>query len=834
MIRADNAALKTLNFSSELFERYLVLVTLAYIAGIICGYLWLSESTYLSWFAFILLISLSCFFFLRLIDFYKISLLILVVLSGAVSCYYFSLPAKDSILVFAGTEPLYVEGIVSEEPLYFEDHSAYCLQVEIVETKSGFKRSSGKLLFKVYDPEAEHYLFGERLRLRTSIVEPRSQRNPGGFNYQLYLRSQGIDALAYPYSSNIESLGSGSTNPVVASAINLRIRLKFFIDSTLPSPASDLLVAVLFGQREQLPDQIEENFRKAGAGHLMAVSGLHVGLVAALVLGLWRLFHFQGRLPLIFSIGLVLAYAFLTGMRPSAVRAALMVALSLGALLLDREKDLITAVAFAALVTLLINPLNLFAVGFQLSYAATLALIYFYRPLEKLLKTLRVPPILLIPMSVTLAAQIGILPLSIYYFHYLPVGALFFNLILLPLVAFIVGLGLAGSLAGLLLPSVGSLLLWAVRPLLEFMIIITRFSNLPGLYIAFNPPGFFELLIIYAFMIGFLVLYYRWEKLALINHDSTFLLFCLEKTNALWAGKRKMLTNLALVCLATMVILVWFGFIFPTQHPLMLTFIDVGQGAAVLIETPCGKDILVDAGGEPAYSGDPGVIGEKIVLPFLRYRGIKSIDLAIITHPHEDHFGGYLCLIEQIPIDQLIISPVIGDSPYYGDLLQKADAAGVPVTLGLEGNSWQCGDDLQFSILSPPAELFSGSGSDLNNNSLVILLQFEAIEVLLTGDIEDQAVIDLLSRYPDLQADLLQIPHHGGNQPSLHHMLAVTSPQYAVIQVGTNSFGHPHPSVIETLEAAGVQIYRNDWHGAITFQTYGEEFEIFPTITPTQ
>jgi competence protein ComEC len=834
VITADNAAFKNLSFSSELYNRYLVLVTIAYLAGIISGYLWLAESSYLVWFTALLVIIFGYLYRSGLIGFYKVCLLILVVLSGAVSCYYFTLPAKDSIIHYAGIDPVSVEGIITEEPLFFEDHSAYLLQVEKVETRAGAVNSTGRLLVKVYDQEADHYQFGERLRIRASIVEPKGLRNPGGFDYKFYLRSQGIDALAYPYSSRIESIGSGATNPIIAAAINLRIRLKVFIDSTLPSPASDLLVAILFGQRERLPENIEENFRKAGTGHLMAVSGLHVGLVAALVLGLWRLFHLQGRLPLVLAIVLVLAYAFLTGMRPSAVRAALMVSLSLGALLVDREKDLITAVAFAALFSLFINPLNLFAVGFQLSYAATLALIYCYRPLEKLLKILRMPPFLLIPVGITLAAQVGVLPLSIYYFHYLPVGALFFNLLLLPLVAFIVGLGLAGALAGLLLPLAGELLLWAVRPLLEFMILLTGFSNMPGFYIGLNPPGFFELLIIYGAMIVFLILYYQWERYASFNPGISFAMYCSEKFNALPAGRKKPVTVATLVVMSAAVILVWSGFIFPRQQPLTLTFIDVGQGAAVLIETPWGANILVDAGGEPAYSGDPGIIGEKVVLPFLRYRGIKRIDLAVITHPHEDHFGGYLYLLEQIPINQFIISPVAGDSPYYENLLQKAEATGIPVLIGSEGDSWQCETDFQLAILSPPAGLIRGNGSEQNNNSLVILLQYEAIKVLLTGDVEDSAVIDLLSRYPGLKADLLQIPHHGGCLPSLQHLLLITRPDYAVIQVGTNSFGHPHPSVIEALTEAGVQIYRNDWHGAITFQTNGKKFEVFPTVIPVQ
>jgi competence protein ComEC len=825
MIIAEDAAIIETENSSIIFDRFLVMVTLAYIAGITGGRLWLAESLLFYWFSALLMIVSILFFLCRLISIFRIGLLLLIALSGAVSFYYYAFSPESSILQYIGNQ-VYIEGTVIEEPLFYEDHSDYQLRVEYVETKTGRERTSGKILVRIYDPGAASYQFGERLRIRASVVEPRGLRNPGGFDYRYYLRSQGIDALTYPYASRIDSLGPGETNLISASATKLRTRMKSFIVSTLPAPSSELLMAVIFGHKEGLPENIEDNFRKAGVGHLMAVSGLHVGLVAALILGLWRRLKLKGRLPLVIAIFLVLAYAYLTGMRPSALRAAIMISMALGALLLDREKDLSTAVAFAALITLFINPLLLFTVGFQLSYAATLALIYLYRPIDLLLKSMLLPSVLRLPFAITLAAQVGVLPLSVYYFHYLPTGALIFNLLLLPLTAFIVGFGLTGALAGLIFPFLGASLLWASRPLLELMLAVTDLSNLPGLYLALNPPGPFLLIFSYGLLGSFLTIYYRWEKNNSTGDDQSFFHYLWEKCKKFYTTRRKLAVSAILVFSAIVTIVIWVGILFPREQPLTITFIDVGQGASALVEAPCGAVILIDAGGEPAYKNDPGAVGEKVVLPFLRYKGVNKIDLAIITHPHEDHFGGFIPLLDAICINQLLLSPVSGESCYYTDLLEKAKNGGTEIITGYTGQSWNCGSGLQIDILGPPAELIRNTGSELNNNSLVIMLKYETNVALFTGDIEDLAVQELLINKPELEAMLLQIPHHGGYLAAIDELLDSVQPELAVIQVGANTFGHPHPFVIEALEEAGIQTYRTDQHGAIIFKTDGRGLEV--------
>ncbi len=799
----------------------MVMLALFYIAGITAGRFWIASPGAALFAGVIMVICLSALLLFSRIGLYRLLFLLVAALCGGFAFYYSIQQPAESIAGYSGV-PVYIEGTVTEEPLFYEDHDSYQLRVETVETGEGRKSVQGTLLVKVYGENEEKFRYGDRLRLRGTITMPRGQRNPGGFDYRFYLKSRGIDALVYSRAGRVENIGRGEMSFLSGSAIDLRSSMIATIETALPSPSSNLLTAILFGQGYQLPDQVEHNFQRAGAGHLLAVSGLHVGLVAAMLTWLLGHLRLKGRFSLIFAIVLVFGYAYLTGMRPSALRAAVMVSMAFGALLFDRERDLPIAVSLAALVTLAFNPLLLFRPGFQLSYAATLALIYIHRPLDRLLSGTCIPSFLRSPLAVILAAQWGVLPLSVYYFHHLPAGAVLFNLLLMPMVAFIIGLGLMGALLGLLLPFPGEILLWAARPLLEVMLIVVEWSNRPGLYLPLSPPGIPALVAYYAIPACFLLVYYRWEKEQEFGEEKVAFGQYLKKTVKTLAPPLH-LRKPALygVVLLTAVLLLWKGILLPPSNDLRVTFVDVGQGASALIEAPCGVVIMVDAGGELPFYGEPGEIGERVLLPLLRQEGIDRIDLAVITHPHEDHFGGFIPLVGAVDIGMFLVSPVSGGSVYYEDLLKKAEAEGIPISKTRDGELWSCGSGLVLDVYGPPERLLSGTGSDLNNNSIVFRLVYGEIRMLLTGDIEDAAVSDLFKRNVDLEAEVLQVPHHGGYMAQMPDFLKQVRPRLAVIQVGNNPFGHPHPFILESLEEAGVRVFRNDHHGAVIIETDG-------------
>ena len=811
--------------------RPVMAICLCYISGIALGRLWLEAPLWALLLPGMLLAAAGWALWKRRLSLFAAFLLLVAATAGVGSFFVAFYPqvAGEGLLGYTG-RPVYVEGIIAEEPLLYDDHSAYVLQVEKIQTPEGRFDLSGSLLVKVYGGEQEFYRYGERLRLRGTIVEPPGRRAPGGFDYAFYLRSQGIDGLLYPKVIQISSLGDGDPGLLPAAAIALRSRLIAVIDENLPSPAAELLTGILFGQRSRLPEEVQENFRSSGVGHLLAVSGLHVGLVAALILGLWRRLGLRGKLPLLTAIILIFGYAYLTGMRPSALRAAVMLAFTLGALLLDRDRDIPTAVALAAMITLLINPLYLFTIGFQLSYIATLAIIYLQPPLAEAARKLRLPKFMRPLLTVTLAAQLGVLPLCAYYFQHIPLGALFFNLLLLPLMAPLVGLGLGGALAGLVYLPVAKILLFPCRLLLELVLAITALSRYPHFYRPVYPPGAAGLVLIYGALVAVTILYYRFRRRR--QQDRAISPVLPENGNVLMhrppllsiTGLKRLFSRkrffFAITGLA--VLLLW-GLILipPRSSGLVVTFLDVGQGAAALVESPCGTNMIIDGGGDPPYRGDPGRTGEMVLLPFLRRQGIRRVDLAVISHPHEDHFGGMLPLVEMIPVHRLLLSPVEGESPYYDELLRRAEAGGIPVETAGAGRRWGSSSGLLIETLGPPRELFTGTGSDLNNNSLVLRLCYEEVSFLFCGDIEDEGARALLRGKHDLRADVFLVPHHGGFMALMPELLQAVQPQYAVISVGTNSFGHPRTETLSALEEAGIKTFRTDLHGSVIFRTEG-------------
>ncbi len=816
---------RSISLIEAISNRFLLTLTLYYCTGIVIIYLWMVRFADSLWPAITVLILTLLATHYRVFAIYKAFLLLLVAAAGGASFYFTYLPSEHNITAFAGSS-LYLEGTIIEEPIYHDDYSSYNLEIDLVEAVGKTHPVNGIIQVRVYNDEEEKYWYGERLGIRGTIVEPRGMRNPGGFDYRFHLRSQGIDALLYTSSARVSSQGTDHTNDLAASAVRLRSEMVEQITATLPTPSAELLIAILFGQRHYLPPEVEDNFRRAGAGHLMAVSGLHVGLVAALVLGLWSRLKLRGRLPLVLAIVMVFAYAYLTGMRPSALRAAIMVSLALGAMLLDREHDLPTAVSFAALATLFINPLLLFSIGFQLSYAATLIIIYAYRPLEHIISRLNLPIFLTGPLAITIAAQLGVMPLCLYYFHYLPVGALLFNIILLPLIAFIVGLGLAGAVTGLFFTLGGEVLLWAVRPLLELMMAITALAKPDYLYVAVIPPGLLFLIAYYSLISLGLWFYYQGYYKAEVLKDTLAGRYGVRGLSAISRFYRYKPAALAAAGLMLTAIIIWVSVLFPRQDHLRVTFIDVGQGAAALIEAPCGVAVMVDAGGRPAFQGDPGQVGEMVVMPFLRQQGVKSLDLAVITHPHEDHFGGFIPLVESIPIDTVFVSQLDGGSEHYTALIESIFTAGLQIYEVKAGQTWLCCDNLVLEVIHPQEKLLTGTRSDLNNNSIVFKMHYKAVTMLFTGDIEEEGANLLFRTDQCLESDLLLIPHHGGYMESMPRFLEQVDPLAAVIQVGVNSFGHPHPYVIEALEDSSIPVYRNDLHGAVIIETDGTEMQI--------
>lgn len=762
-----------------------------------------------------------------------------------------NLPEGD-ISHFAGS-PATVQGIIWGVPRSGDNYQAFDLKVEEIDTFRGRGKASGKVRVSLYGRGEDLFApgedsgaglgYGDRVRVTGQLELPPVQRNPGGFDYRFFLLGQGVSALLKARGEGVvERLGEGEGNWLMARGLGFRGKVTGAIFETLPPGEASLLAGILLGSRDQLSPGLAEDFSRAGLGHLLAVSGLHLGLLVLGVLGLGRLLKLPGKAAWPLALALAFFYLVVTGFKPSTVRAFIMLCLGGGAFFLGREKDSLTAVAAAALPMLLYRPLWLFTISFQLSFAAVLSIVILVPGMVKRSRAL--PPYLGGLVSLTLAAQLGVMPLLAYYFFEVSPVSFFANLLVVPFMGVVVGLGFAGALSCLAFPGLAQFFFQANYFFLAGLARGAGFlASLPGAFLGVNPPGPVFLFLYYTLL---LVAVPGWLAGTPVKGEGPVPRRggkpgeggCQRLAVTPWLqgipGKRPAWSP-AYLALALAALLVWLP-VFPGSPSLEVYFLDVGQGDAIFINTPGGKNILVDAGGRPAYlqSEEYGsdLIGERVVVPFLRHQGVKKLDLVVLTHPHEDHYGGLLAVLEHFPVELLVTTPAESDFFLFQQLKDKAAEKGIPWKHLVAGYRFSGCQGLVMDFYNPPGWLFRGTGSDLNNNSLVFRLEWEGVTFLFTGDAEGPAENYMVNAGHDLGSLVLKVGHHGSDTSSGEVFLGEVGPRVAVIQVGEgNPYGHPSPGALERLEYQGARVFRNDRDGAVMMSTRGSRLEVKTHVT---
>ena len=621
-------------------------------------------------------------------------------------------------------------------------------------------------------------------------------RNPGRFDYGGYLRSRGICATFRLRDSADLQIVAGAPFYDVAFhwLYPLRQRLCNALDRHFPPQIAGMLKALLLGVRDDLDRDIREDFQNAGVIHVLAISGLHVGFVA---LFLHLLFtplplYFKWRYGL--TILCLIGYMLLTGSNPPVVRATLMAVIFLAGFILERRGNVYNYLFAAAAVILLFQPQQLFWVGFQFSFVAVAAILYFLprlnhicRPFLDRIDNSRsrelLSKYLVTPFNVSLAAQIGVMPLTMFYFHKLSLISFVIN----PPIILATALTVAGGLFFLLLQFFGTFLTHALAALLTHYLsamiwVVHQAANVRGAYLDITR---FSL----------------WDVSA----------YCLA---VFWLFHFKNL-RLRPFFAATLFSAVGLGLAASVSSPaLEMLVLDVGQGDAILLKTPAQKALLIDAG--PA--GETWSSGETAVLPGTRALQITSLRGLFITHPHWDHYGGTFALIGKIPIDTVYLPPIPLPLPF-DSLMSALDSADIPVRHLRAGEVIGIDPQTKLYVLSPDSALASYSdddGSSINNSSLVMLLKHRQTGILLTGDAEATAEAQLRRWQYFLRCDILKVGHHGSATSSTPALLSYSKPKIACISVGRfNRFGHPDPLILRRLNAIGATVYRTDRQQAV-------------------
>ena len=614
---------------------------------------------------------------------------------------------------------------------------------------------------------------------------------------------QGVERSGGTVDARIIRRGTGLLAWIDRARAHARAR----IEATFPADVAPMARALVLGESDLSPED-DVAMRASGLAHLLAVSGMHlviaiVALVAGLRAVLLRIERLSarmdvGRISAAVGIPLAWVYAELAGDGGSTRRAAWMLSVTFFVRVLGRRPDAARAFGWSLFAMGAADPLAAFDVSFVLSAAATAGLFLFSRPLARAGEQLPAPlqPIVR-SVAATLAATIPCAPLLARFAPTLPLGGVAANLLAVPVGESVaLPLCLAHSLLGPWSAAEQGVAVAAAGALRIVRLIARWFAGVHALSAAVPPPTSWQMVAIVVALAGLAVARRGWRG-PLVLASGAFVL--LAELGARRAGR--------------------------PEGILRATFLDVGQGDAALVDLPDGTGVLIDGGG---LVGSPVDIGERVIGPVLRARRRDALALAVLTHPHPDHFGGLATGLATARVGALWDTgqgerEEVGGG--YASLLAALRRRGVPI----ERPPSICGSHglggARLEVLAPCPD--SSADRSPNDNSLVLRISLGERAFLFAGDAEQLEEDDLLALPPgSLRADVLKVGHHGSRTSSSPRFLEAVRPSVAVVSVGTrNRFGHPHPATLAALQAAGVSVWRTDLEGAVTVVTDGRSLE---------
>jgi competence protein ComEC len=704
--------------------------------------------------------------------------------------------------------------MVDTEPELTDTALNMRLSVREIAIDDRWERVSGNVL--IHTRRYPSYRYGDVIKASGQLQDPPEFEE---FNYRDYLARQGVHStMLYP---QIELLESGQGFKPKEWLYAIRERLSQELASALPEPQASLAQGILLGQRTTIPHDLNEAFSRTGTTHILAISGQNISIIAGMLMAFLAFVFGRNRLIyLLAALGAIWAYAILAGMAPSIQRAALMASLALMATHLGRQNSAITSLVFAAAVLSGLQPLVLWDVAFQLSFVAMAGLILMTplleTPIRKALEKSKVKKIAASPVvniiiqscSATLGATLATLPIIAFNFHRISLVALPATLLALPTLPPIIMTTALVGITGLFSPPLAQAASWLAWLCLAYMIkIVTLFSNMP--LASVNISGISQP-IVWGYYAGFAAII--WFSSNIRRFPNDILSFVKRQVVEIMRPTRWLIAPLALAAL-----LIWLAAFAPLDNRLHVSFLDVGQGDAILIQTPSHYNILIDGGPSPQDIGLE--LGRK--LPFWD----KGIDLVVLTHPQDDHLLGLIEVLRRYNVKQVLESGLAPDTANYEEWLKAIEEGKVKRNLTEVGQRVRLGSDIELEVLQPEKPFLRGTPADVNNNSVVLRLTCGNASFLLPGDIEEEAENRLLAQRANIKGTVLKVAHHGAKTASSSRFLAAVDPQVAIISVGAeNRFGHPHQETLDRL--TNINIYRTDLQGTIEIITDGRKLWI--------
>ncbi|MFA5629722.1 MAG: DNA internalization-related competence protein ComEC/Rec2 [Dehalococcoidales bacterium] len=719
-----------------------------------------------------------------------------------------------------------VSGVIGDDPDIREASTRLFVKTSLVEINGTQFEVEGNVL--VFVPRYPAYSYGDKLKLSGELKTPPVF---DGFDYAAYLSHENIySTMLYPQTELIETEQGFSP---LKQIYLLRGKLSQSLAKVLPEPQASLARAMLLGIRSGIPDDLKQDFSLTGTAHLLAISGLHTGIVAGLMIAIGlALFGRKNYLYVWLALGVIWLYAVLTGLQAPVVRSVIMASIFLAAELTGRQRNAITALVFAAAIMAACDPQVLYTASFQMSFAAMGGLIFVLPPLQnvgkKLIGKLTIKSTGILSflnvvydgLAVSFAALVGVLPLIAYYFGIVSTVSSIATLLVLPVLAAIIILGTLTAFSGLFFLPLSQFLGWLLWLILSYMILIVK--GFGGLSLAYFEVSGFGLVYLWGYYIAVAIVIWLGNKykFGVKTEDNKTELSQLslaknspkEKTNQAFFLRRPF--KFAAV---TIIVVTVFSIIIASSapdHNLHVSFLDVGQGDAVLIQKG-STQILVDGGPERQLIN----LELSRKMPFWD----RTIELVILTHPHDDHITGQTEVLQRYKVGHILTTDSASGIPVYKEWAELISANNIPLTFAQSGQQIVF-DGVIIDIINPQQAYFTNTGADADNNGIVMTVTFGETVFLLTADTGKYTELELIKDRLIPQVTVLKVGHHGSKTSSSAEFLNVCRPQIAVISVGeANKYGHPDTEVSDRLaDMVGEEnIYRTDINGTIEFISDG-------------
>ncbi|MFJ8527951.1 DNA internalization-related competence protein ComEC/Rec2 [Bacillus sp. NPDC094106] len=679
-----------------------------------------------------------------------------------------------------------IKGVIQNTPIINGDRLSFQIEDN--------HKDKLQLFYKIQSVKEKEHLrqlyAGMKCTFKGEIKEPSKARNAHGFDYQDYLYKQHVHFL-------FEATEISNCNKNKLSftdwLFHLRQNAVSKVSEMFPGQSGAFMNALLFGDRQQMTFEVEKQYQQFGLIHLLAISGSHIVLLTAIGYFVLLRIGVTREMATICLIVCIPLYMFLAGASPSVMRASVTGVILLLALIHSVRVSSLDTLSITAILMLLYDPYMVFDIGFQFSFVGSLALLL---SADILLR--RDQGLVRNTIYLSIISQLASTPILLYHFGYFSPYSVFLNLIFVPFLSCIVlPCSIIIFICMIFVPLVAKWIAHGLSVCLTFSNEFLQYcETLPFLSLTFGqtPP-----FLVAIYCLSLISIFIVWER----------------------AVRKKFL----FLAVGLFLFVCTCHYMSPYFRPSgSVTFIDVGQGDAILIRLPYEKGVyLIDTGGTIPIKKEPWQqkkhefsVGYDILLPFLQKEGIRTIDKLFVTHGDTDHMGAAKELLSSIAVKEIIFGKKQEDSILEKELKKIAKKKGIQINVVGEGDGWKV-DEAEFTVLSP-----EGKEKDDNDSSIVLWAKLGGFTWLFTGDLEEKGERRIIEHYPELCADILKVGHHGSKTSSSASFLHLIQPEKAIISAGEhNRYGHPHQQVLERLREMDIEIWRTDEQGAISYVFQG-------------